>query len=262
MLRFRSPHALVSCTYILCTLLSVGMSAQPRFDTQIANANGKVFTNINQNLIDILTANGGLFDRSRRYFDVGLNWDGLDNKHAKTILGVTIMDDHIEHLENGVNPSSNINRLTNCPPNARFIAIEGAVGGAKNLLDDMGYSASTRVDFELNVNDQTDEPDLETGTNTGALHGFDTVGNGTVNGKHVELRRSQGPSVYADNSNQRIWSTTSAREHKRNNDAKIDVYPFTSSGGSYPANPLPLWTWNEESTGRPDLNPNELTMFS
>lgn len=201
MLRLRSPHTLVSCTVILCSLLSMGVSAQPRFDTQIANANGKVFTNINQNLIDILTTNGALFDRSRRYFDVGLNWDGLDNKHAKTILGVTIMDDFIDHKESGVNSVNNVNRLSNCPPNSRFIAVDQDDRSASNLLFDMGFSAATRVDFELDVDDVTDEPAMETGTNTGALHGFDTVGNGTVNGKHVELRRSQGPSVYVDNSN-------------------------------------------------------------
>lgn len=91
--------------------------------------------------------------------------------------------------------------MTPCPPNARFIAVDQDDRSAGNLLFDMGFSAATRVDFELDVDDVTDEPAMETGTNTGALHGFDTVGNGTVNGKHVELRRSQGPSVYADNSN-------------------------------------------------------------
>lgn len=91
MYRSHSPRNHVYVTLALAILLTVSAATQPRFDTQIANANGKVFTNINQNLIDILTSNGALFDRSRRYFDVGLNWDGLDNKHAKTNLG---RDDH------------------------------------------------------------------------------------------------------------------------------------------------------------------------
>ena len=120
------------------------LSAQRRFDTEYAKSSEPNIVNLNKNLYTILGDHGSLFDRSRRPYEIGLNWLGLDNIHTMNLLGVSVIDRYVYHNQTGAALATNAAIVTGAPTGTRFIAVENH-DGRRNLLDRMGFAAMTRV---------------------------------------------------------------------------------------------------------------------
>jgi len=143
-------------------------------------------------LYDVLSTHATLFDRSRRRFEIGLNWGALDSRNLRTLFGVSVDDNRISSSRTVAE-----NKLAQLTDDTRMIIVDDA------FLWDEGFGMLTRIDPELGVDAATGRPVLLGGTSA-ALHAFAEQGNGSVQGEHVQLRRTQGASEYSRNTNNRV----------------------------------------------------------
>ena len=186
---------------VLTTLLLANVSpaiAQNRlFDTESSND-----SDVNKYLL------GGsieLFDRSSRPFEMGTNFGTLGSNEAYSLLGISIADLNIY----GAPGTSDA--IVNAPDDTRFIVNYFNDNSSNNGLlkyqifwFTIGNGMMTRVDVELEVDQNSGRPIIESADNSGAVHGFSNRPIGTDQDYYVSLDASVDAGYISGNTNSRV----------------------------------------------------------